>query len=235
MPCPMRLGPPPRMTIFSRVGGPRLADRLAGEGRLVRRIHIGGRRGELRRAGVDALVDRRDAARPARLRHVRLRDARQRRQPQIGESGRLEGAQIGGVVRQAKPANLGLQRDDFPDARQKPWIDPAHVVNFLDAHAGADRLRDIEQAVWGRFADRRAQRVVVVALAEALDLDLVEPGQAGLQRAQRFLQGFGERAPDRHRLADRFHRRGQDGVGAGKFLEREARDFGDDVIDRRLE
>ena len=100
---------------------------------------------------------------------------------------------------------------------------------------GAHRLRDIEQAVGRRLADRGAQGVVVVALAEALDLDLVEAGEARLQRAQGLLQGFGEGAPDRHRLADRFHRRRQDGIGAGEFLEGEARDFGDDIIDRRLE
>ena len=46
---------------------PRFARGDAGERRLVGRVHVGGRRGELGRAGVDALEDRRDAERRARL------------------------------------------------------------------------------------------------------------------------------------------------------------------------
>jgi hypothetical protein len=42
-------------------------------------------------------------------------------------------------------------------------------------------------------------------------------------------------AADRHHFADRLHRGRQHGLGALELLEREARDLGDDVIDRRLE
>ena len=108
-------------------------------------------------------------------------------------------------------------------------------MDFGDAHAEPQRLRDLQQPIGRRLADRGAHRVDVVALAEALDLDLVEAGQARLQRAQRLLQRFRERAADRHRLADRLHRGRQNRIGAGEFLEREARDLGDDIVDRRLE
>ena len=94
---------------------------------------------------------------------------------------------------------------------------------------------DLEDAVGRRRAERGADRVLVVALAEARDRDLVEAGEPGFQRAQRLLQAFGEGAADRHRLADRLHRGGQHRLGAGKFLEGEARDLGDDVVDGRLE
>ena len=118
---------------------------------------------------------------------------------------------------------------------EEPRVDLRDLVDFLDAHAHPHRLRDLEQPVRRRRADRGAQDVAVVALAEALDLDLVEPVEAGLERAQRLLQRFGEGAADRHRLADRLHRRRQHRFGAGEFLEGEARDLGDDVVDRRLE
>ena len=91
----------------------------------------------------------------------------------------------------------------------------------------------IRSGVGVPIAARRT--LLVVALAEALDLDLVEPVEAGLERAQRLLQRFGEGAADRHRLADRLHRGRQHRFGAGEFLEGEARDLGDDVVDRRLE
>src|SRR3546814_16431658 len=56
-----------------------------------------------------------------------------------------------------------------------------------------------------------------------------------LQPAQRLLQRFVDVAPDRHHLADRFHRGREQRLGAFELLEREARNPGDDVIDRRLE
>ena len=65
--------------------------------------------------------------------------------------------------------------------------------------------------------------------------DFVEAGQARLQRAQRLLQALLEGAADRHGFADRLHRGGEHVRGAGEFLEGEARDLGDDVIDGRLE
>ena len=49
------------------------------------------------------------------------------------------------------------------------------------------------------------------------------------------MQAFLERAPDGHRFADAFHLRGERGVGMRKFLEGEARNLGDDVINARLE
>ena len=52
---------------------------------------------------------------------------------------------------------------------------------------------------------------------------------------KRLLQRLRKRSADRHRLADRLHRSRQNRIRAGKFLKREARDLGDDIVDRRLE
>ena len=60
-------------------------------------------------------------------------------------------------------------------------------------------------------------------------------GVANLQRAQAFLQAFLERAANGHRFAHAFHLRGERGVGLREFLEGEARNLGDDVINARLE
>src|SRR6202021_190695 len=60
-------------------------------------------------------------------------------------------------------------------------------------------------------------------------------GEAGFEAAQRLLQALLKGAPDRHHLADRLHRGGQRRGGAGKLLERKARNLGDDIIDGRLE
>ena len=65
----------------------------------------------------------------------------------------------------------------------------------------------------------------VAAQTEAFDL----------QTAQRFLQRFLERAPNRHCLADAFHPRRKRCVGLRKFFEREPRHFDDAVVDGWLE
>ena len=148
---------------------------------------------------------------------------------------RLEPAERAGGFRQALVADLGLGLDDAAHLRQEPRIDLAGGVDLLVGEAEPHRLRDLEHAVLRRRAERGADRVLVVALAEARDGDLVEAGEAGFQRAQRLLQAFLEGAADRHRLADRFHRGGQHLVGAGEFLEGEARNFRDHVVDGRLE
>ena len=137
--------------------------------------------------------------------------------------------------RQAVRDDLRLGVDDVADLRQEPRIDLAGREDLVVAPAEPHRLRHLQQPVRGRRAERRAHRVLVVAVAEALDLDVVEAGEAGLQPAQRLLQAFLERAADRHHLADRLHRRGQRRACARKLLEREARDLGDDVVDGRLE
>ena len=108
-------------------------------------------------------------------------------------------------------------------------------VDVRIAHAEPHRLRDLEHAVGRRRAERGADRILVVALAEAGNGDLVEAAEPGFERAQRLLQTLGKGAPDRHGLADGLHRGGQHRFGAGEFLEGKARDLGDDVIDGRLE
>ena len=153
----------------------------------------------------------------------------------VGESHRLEAAQRARAGRQALRLDLVLHLDDAADFAEKPRINLAGGVDGLVGQAEPHGLRDLQQAVRRRRPQCRANRVAVVALPQTLDGHLVEPGQAGLQRAQRLLQALLEGAADRHRLADRFHRGGEDRLGAGKLLESEARDLGDDVVDGRLE
>jgi hypothetical protein len=49
------------------------------------------------------------------------------------------------------------------------------------------------------------------------------------------LQALVEAPPDRHHLADRLHRGGEQGLGIPELLEREARDLGHHIVDARLE
>ena len=164
-----------------RVG---FASGLAGERRLVGRVHVGRGRSELGGAGVDALEHRLNAEPPASRGDVGLGLAGKRREARVREAARLQGSHIARVRRQAVRAHLALKRDDLGDPLEEPGVDLAALVDLLDAHPQAHRLRHVEQAVGRRLADRGAQHVVVVAVAKPVDLDLVEPVEAGLERAQ---------------------------------------------------
>ena len=62
-----------------------------------------------------------------------------------------------------------------------------------------------------------------------------EAKAADFQPAQGFLKRLFKRPADGHCLADAFHLRGEGRIGFGEFFEGEARNLGDDIIDRRLE
>ena len=224
------------------VGGQRLVHRRTGAGcgperGRIGRVHVGGRRGELGGAGVDALVDRPNAERVARRPDLALALPRQRGEPRVGKASGLEPAHVMGVLGQAVRLHLALEPDDLFEPVDEPGVDAAGLENLGLRHAAAQRLADDKQAIRRRQAERGAQHVAVLAwvAGETLDFDLVEPVEAGLERTQRLLQAFREGAADRHRLADRLHRGGQDRLGAGEFLEGEAWDLCDDIVDRRLE
>ena len=157
------------------------------------------------------------------------------RQPRVGKAHRLQPRKPLRVGWQAVPPHPLLGVDDLARCvRGTSGSILAGGVDLLDRQPVAIGLGDTSRRSGVGLASAARDRVLVAA-RDAGDLDLVEAGEAGLQRAQRLLQRFGEAAADRHRLADRFHRGGEQRLGAGEFLEGEARHLGDDVIDRRLE
>ena len=223
-------------------GGRRLAFRLAHPVALVGRIHVGGERGELGGAGVDALIDGMDAVEIAPARDLGFVDLAQLGDAGVGKSHLLQPVKprlefLGmGEDRQelVALAQQGLFRDDVADLLEEPGIVFAGGVDLRGREPVAIGLRDDEEPVGPRLRQLGADRVLVAG-ERAGDFDLVEAGEARLQRAQRLLHRFREGAADRHRLAHRLHRGREQRVGAGELLEGEARHLGDDVIDRRLE
>ena len=141
-----------------------------------------------------------------------------------------------------QPRQLLLKIHDFFDLHQEPAVDFREVENLLDGEAGADGVADEEDALGVGDAEFAADDFARKDVAVAIDLVADTPGfavaaqaaAANLQRAQAFLQAFLERAPDGHGFADAFHLRGERGVGLREFLEGEARNLGDDVINARL-
>ena len=161
--------------------------------------------------------------------HVGLGHFQQVREAAVGEALALQLAQI--VTRERFQRALldgKLEIDDLLDLRQEPRVDLGVRVRFGDCHADGERVGDVPQPLGARIRELVGDRVRV----DGLEIEAVD---AGLEAAQSLLQRFLERAADRHHLADRLHLRGQPSVGLRELLEREARDLGDDVVDRRLE
>ncbi len=135
--------------------------------------------------------------------------------------------------------DLLLRLDERPDLVQKPGIDPGELLDFLQGHAVAEGRSDVEEAERIGPRELRGQEFPEAASA-------FHPGGRGrqvdhqaepfdLQRTDRLLERLPEGPADRHRLADRFHRRGQEILRLGELLEGPAGNLDDAVIDRRLE
>ena len=218
-----------------RLARPRLVPVVVGDPRLVGRVHVRRRRGEFRRAGVDALVDGPHLQPVPRLPHLVFAGAGELGKARVGEAHGLERVQGLAALRQARRTDLLLHRDDVGDLRDEPRVEAAAGMNAVDGRAEPQRLGDREDAIGRWPAETGPDGVLVVSFAEPRDLDLIEAGEPGLEAAQRLLQRLGEGAPDGHDLADRFHGRRQDGLGPRELLEGEARDLRHHVVDGGLE
>src|SRR5262249_17855079 len=80
--------------------------------------------------------------------------------------------------RQALGGDLRLGFDQPADLAQEPRVDLAGAMDVLVGETKPHGLRHFEQALGRGRAERGAHRVLVVALAESLDRDLVEAGEA---------------------------------------------------------
>ncbi len=137
-------------------------------------------------------------------------------------------AQVSTERNERSPANgASGSQGERAQLAQEPRVDARALVHGLDARAPAQQLEHRLEAIGGRREQALEQPLVGDARERRR---LVE-----LARAQRLGERLLEGAPDRHRLADGLHVRGQRGVGAGELLEGEARPLDDDVVDRRLE
>ena len=123
--------------------------------------------------------------------------------------------------RRARGASARSSRRNHGSIEVRSWIASTLVPR-------REQLEDRLEAVRARCAP--ARRAAPRSPTSSQARRLVE-----LARAQRLGERLPERAPDRHRLADRLHVRRERRVGAGELLEREPRPLDDDVVDRRLE
>ena len=214
-----------------------VADRFAGV--VVTAVIVRRDRLELPGAGVHRAVHRRDPGGSFRARDVRLGRTEQERDLPVAVAQNLRLPEKRGIFGQFFEAAAGgdhvLERGQFREVAQEIAVDAGKAGDAVDLPAALERRPDVEDAVGGRHG----KRVLEVGISGLLELRVVsvrtEPGAPGLERTQRLLQTLLEVAADGHDLADRLHLRTQRRVGGGEFLEREARDLRDHIVERGLE
>src|SRR6185295_3382481 len=114
---------------------------------------------------------------------------------------------------------------------EEPGVDLGEREDLFERESAAKRVAEKPEPARVRQPELLLE-VGARHLLAALGLEAVA---VDLERADRLLQRLLERPADRHRLADRLHLRAEQIFRLAELLEREARDLGDDVVDRRLE
>ena len=197
-------------------------------------VHVSGVGGELCRTGIHALINRVQVILVAQLADFCFTHAREFCQTRIGKAFAFQLAQEFSV--QASDAHFRyflFQTHQFFNLYQEPAVNVGQVKDAIYRQARTESIGDVPDTLCAcifQFAADFSQRFRVV------ETDFrVEASCAHFQAAQRFLQGFLLRATNRHHFANRFHLSGQTVVSTGEFLEVEARNFSNHIVDGRLE
>mmetsp|Transcript_894 Transcript_894/g.2080 ORF Transcript_894/g.2080 Transcript_894/m.2080 type:complete len:1014 (-) Transcript_894:28-3069(-) len=210
-----------------RVGGRRLAVAVIGG------VHVGGLCGELGGAGVDAFVARNHAGRLADGADIHG----------VGTNVARNLAVTVALLLELLPVHLGqlLQLHGLEphvglvqvrELGAEPGVNLGEVVDLLLGQAVLKCLLHEEHALGVGVAHVVQQLGPLQGLVVGRQRPPVE---AGLQAAERLLEGLLEGAAHGHRLTHTPHHGGQDVVGAGELLEGEAGDLGHDVVNGGLE
>ena len=177
---------------------------LAQKAGFIGRIHVGRLGEELGRAGVDALIDRAHAKRPAAGAKRVLVLAGQGAETGVGETHGLQRAQGRRIGGQAVLPDLGFGLDNLGDLAQEPGLVGTGGVDLFDAQSMAKGLGDDAQPIrrglieGAHHGGLDLARVLGVGARKG---DLVKAAKARLQAAQGLLAAFLEGAANGHHLA----------------------------------
>ena len=197
--------PTPQDHHFFLVRGPCFAFYIAKSRRLIGRIHIRGLRFKFSRTGVNPLEHGLHTHAVARFAHIGFAKPGQSRQSSVGKAHHFQCAQTVCVLRQTTVAHVSFRLNDLADAGQKPRVKHRNTMDVFVAQPVPHGLRNRAHPVRRLETDCTNNRRSVRG---AFNLDLIKSRQPCLQRSQRFLQRFMDRAPNAHHLANRFHRSG---------------------------
>ena len=205
---------------------------VAHDGGFIGGIHVRCLGFKLGSAGVDTFETGDYAKVLACIAHVVLIAASQFGQTGIGEAHHLKMTQAMFCLGQAVFCNDSFCVHDLADTREEPWVEFGDRKDVIVRQAVTHRLGDNADTVWRLFGqlfgDRRD-------CGRAGDVDFVKTSQASFHRRERLLHRFVECPANCHHFTHGFHGGGQVRFRACEFLKSKARNFGDDIVDCRLE
>ena len=184
---------------------------------------------KLRRAGVDALVDRQHAVLLPEMPNFLLSlQPPGRRQPPVGEAHAFRLAQHLGRNRlHGMLLQLKLLIVDLFELVEEPGIHRGHLRNLLHRVSLPQRVLHVSQALRMRRHQTLGQNLRLdLAAADAL---------ARIERADALHQRLFKGASDGHDFANGLHLRPQVFIRSGKFLKLPLRNLDHHVVERRLE
>ena len=192
---------------------------------LVGGVEVRGLGLELRRAGVDGLVDRQHVVLDAQGADLALAAAGELAETLVAEAVALHAPQE--LRREAlRLADLLLELDDVGQLAEEERRDAGELVHLVHAQLVAERLQH-ELVALGRGDGQR--------LAQVLRLRRQVGRRVELARAHGLLERLLEGASDGHGLPHALHVRGELAVGHRELLERPARHLDHHVVERGLE
>ena len=192
-------------------------------------VEVSGRGLEFRGARINALIGGVQLHHPAVRTHFVLRHVEKLRKTAVGEALLLEEEELFTRERGKRPALKPLlDIDDFLNLDKEPGVDIRRFLDFLQRHADTERVTDIEDTLGARVGNLIDDLFAVGCLA-------VKTVLTGFKTAERLLEGFLERAADRHHFAHSLHLGGQTVIRLRELLKGETRHLRDDVVNRRLE
>ena len=214
------------------VGRAGFAFRRAADRRLIGRIHVRRERREFRGAGVDALEHGPHAELATRSARTSFSFA--------SSAWRAARRKSPCAFRRRKPSascRQSVAAQSRASTCRMASISPRNhgsylVIAAISSIGKPKRIACAATRNRSGVVRASAARIAFGSAGRSISSSPVKPG---FQRAQRLLQRLREGAADRHRFADGFHRGGEQRLGAGEFLEGEARDLRHDIVDGRLE
>ena len=123
---------------------------------------------------------------------------------------------------------LKFNLHDVFNLHQEPRVNFGEVEHFIHAEAHGESIAHIPNAIGSWLAQFFFQHFAVLGF-------FIQTINTHFQTAQGFLEGLLEGAAHGHDLAHRLHLGGEAAVGCGEFFESKTWNFGDHIVDARLE
>ena len=139
-------------------------------------IHVGGRRGELRCAGIDPLVHRPDTQLIAARAHLRFRHRQEYREPFVGEALAFQREHPGAVYfgeLHGFQAVLGV--DNVFDLHQEPGVDAGQPGYLRKLHTGAEGIGQVPDTVGTRVGQFQHQLIAQLRIIHVDAVAITSP------------------------------------------------------------